>query len=325
MRWLTSAVGVAALLGAASAQDPDSKQVVDAETGFTFGQYVSDQGISFRIAIPDPAPATGSYDAVVQIAAPIAIGWAGIAWGGSMTYNPLTIVWKSGTDVVLSSRFAFGYYVPPAYTGAVYSILKTGTHVNATHWQITAKCTGCTQWGDDDIGVTTLDPTQQNPLAFAFSTVPPDTPSSNTSSFGIHDSIGHWYHDFAQGTNPGFTALVSKNSEGPGSSNATTTATGGSTGKPTNSTLTPPRPTTVTSKTSSFTSVTLTPTGNSTTTSSKPTPPKPTKPTGPPKPSRPPKPTKTLKPTAPVKPPHSPPFPFPVWTPKPKPTAKTPV
>jgi hypothetical protein len=80
--------------------------VVDAETGFTFGQYVSDQGIVFRVAIPDPAPATGGYDAVVQIAAPNAIGWAGMAWGGSMTYNPLTIVWKSGTDVVLSSRFA---------------------------------------------------------------------------------------------------------------------------------------------------------------------------------------------------------------------------
>lgn len=90
----------------ASAQDPDSKQIVDAETGFTFGQYVSDQGISYRIAIPDPAPATGSYDAVVQIAAPIAMGWVGLAWGGSMTYNPLTIAWKSGTDVVLSSRFA---------------------------------------------------------------------------------------------------------------------------------------------------------------------------------------------------------------------------
>jgi len=93
-------------MSAAFAQDPDSKQVVDAETGFTFGQYVSDQGISFRIAIPDPAPADASYDAVFQIAAPTAIGWAGLAWGGSMTYNPLTIAWKSGTDVVLSSRFA---------------------------------------------------------------------------------------------------------------------------------------------------------------------------------------------------------------------------
>lgn len=93
-------------MSSASAQDPDSRQVVDAETGFTFGQYVSDQGISYRIAIPDPAPTNASYDAVIQIAAPIAIGWAGMAWGGSMTYNPLTIAWKSGTDVVLSSRFA---------------------------------------------------------------------------------------------------------------------------------------------------------------------------------------------------------------------------
>lgn len=141
-----------------------------------------------------------------------------------MTYNPLTLAWRSGTDVIVSSRFAFGYYVPPPYTGATYTVLKTGTHVNTTHWQITAKCTGCTHWGDDDTGVTDLDPTQQNPLAYAYSTVAPETPASNTSSFGIHDSIGHWYHDFAQGVNPGFAALVTKNEGGGAIGTATATS-----------------------------------------------------------------------------------------------------
>jgi hypothetical protein len=115
--------------------------------------------------------------------------------------------------------------------------------VNTTHWQVTAKCTGCTSWGDDDQGITTLDPTQQNPLAFAYSEIAPETPASNASSFGIHDSIGHWYHDFAQGVNPGFAGLVAKNSGGAGSSTSTA-AMGGSTGTVSSTTLTAPTPTT---------------------------------------------------------------------------------
>lgn len=89
-------------------QDPpaDSVQVVDEVTGFTFGQYVSDNGISYRIAIPSPIAANAAYDVVLQVAAPLAVGWAGIGWGGSMTYNPLTIGWQNGDGVMTSSRFA---------------------------------------------------------------------------------------------------------------------------------------------------------------------------------------------------------------------------
>ena len=92
-------------------QDPpaDSVVVQDAQTGFTFGQFASDNGLTFRIAlpspIPDPVPDTG-YDSVIQVISPIAIGWAGLAWGGSMTYNPLTIVWRNGDDVTVTSRMA---------------------------------------------------------------------------------------------------------------------------------------------------------------------------------------------------------------------------
>jgi len=80
--------------------------VVDAETGFTFSSYTNDKGISFRVAIPDKVAKDAKYDSVVQIVSPKAIGWVGLAWGGSMTYNPLTIVWQNGKDVVLSSRMA---------------------------------------------------------------------------------------------------------------------------------------------------------------------------------------------------------------------------
>ncbi len=90
-------------------------------------------------------------------------------------------------------------------------MLSKGTHVNATHFQVTAKCTGCSTWGDSDIGISNLTTSGPNPLAFAFSTVPVDNPASNTTNFSIHDLIGHWVHDFAQGVNPNFSSQVSKN------------------------------------------------------------------------------------------------------------------
>lgn len=80
--------------------------VVDDVTGFTFGQFVSDNGISFRIARPETVTADTGYDVVLQVAAPLEIGWAGMGWGGSMTYNPLTIGWQNGDGVMTSSRYA---------------------------------------------------------------------------------------------------------------------------------------------------------------------------------------------------------------------------
>jgi hypothetical protein len=73
----------------------------------TFASYTSDRGITFRVAIPDPIPEDKVYDTVLQIVAPHDLGWAGWAWGGHMTYNPLAVVWANGTNnVVLSSRVA---------------------------------------------------------------------------------------------------------------------------------------------------------------------------------------------------------------------------
>jgi len=87
--------------------DPDSSAFADPETGLTFASYTSDRGITFRVAIPDPIPEDKVYDTVLQIVAPHDLGWAGWAWGGHMTYNPLAVVWANGTNnVVLSSRVA---------------------------------------------------------------------------------------------------------------------------------------------------------------------------------------------------------------------------
>ncbi|KAJ9142467.1 CBD9-like protein [Pleurostoma richardsiae] len=213
MLWFSRLIGFAALVSTVSCQDePDSKSIADLQTGFTFGSFTNDNGITYNIAIPSDAITAGNFDVVFQTIVPIGVGWSGFAWGGSMTYNPLTIVWLNGQDMVVSSREAYGYYVPPVYENATYTILQGGTHVNSTHYQVTVKCTGCTYWGDTDFGYTALDPTQSVAFAFAFSMTPPENPTDGASSFSIHDQVGHWIHDLTQGSNPSFASIVTKNS-----------------------------------------------------------------------------------------------------------------
>lgn len=87
--------------------EPDSRAYVDAETGLKYAAYNSDRGIAFRVALPGTLAAGKEFDTIIQIAAPLDVGWAGFAWGGTMTYNPLAIAWANGTsNPVLSSRIA---------------------------------------------------------------------------------------------------------------------------------------------------------------------------------------------------------------------------
>ncbi|EXF77407.1 carbohydrate-binding cytochrome b562 [Colletotrichum fioriniae PJ7] len=104
MRWLTYTLSVVALISfVAIAQD---QSTYCDSLGRCFASYTNAGGITYGIAIPE-GPATGQpYEAIVQITSPIEVGWAALAWGGSMTYNPLTIVWANGKDVVVSSRMA---------------------------------------------------------------------------------------------------------------------------------------------------------------------------------------------------------------------------
>lgn len=61
--------------------------------------------VIYRIAIPDVSSAP--FDVLLQIVAPIAkAGWAGIAWGGAMKNNPLTVAWPNGAGAVVSSRWS---------------------------------------------------------------------------------------------------------------------------------------------------------------------------------------------------------------------------
>ena len=66
----------------------------------------------FRLAIPDAT--TAPFDALLQITAPVALGWAGFSWGGGMTGNPLTVAWPNGNNATVSSRWAtYVLYSPP--------------------------------------------------------------------------------------------------------------------------------------------------------------------------------------------------------------------
>jgi len=93
-----------------TAQAADSSVYRDAETGFTFSQYNAlysiGNSIAVRIAVPSPVAENTPYDAVIQIVGPKAvIGWTGLAWGGSMISNPLTLFWEYNNKPVVSSRY----------------------------------------------------------------------------------------------------------------------------------------------------------------------------------------------------------------------------
>jgi hypothetical protein len=106
----------------------------------------------------------------------------------------------------------YSSFSPPlAYDSATYTVLDKGTHVNNTHWQVTAKCSGCSRWGDEDSGgIVRLNPAGENALACAYSTFPVNDAAKNDSSFSMHQGVGHWVHDFSQGANANFAASLAR-------------------------------------------------------------------------------------------------------------------
>lgn len=176
------------------------------DTQICFSEFkVPTHDVIYRIAIPDVSAAP--FDVLLQIVAPISTtGWAGIAWGGKMTNNPLTVGWSNGKSAVVSSRFATyvcssspgtesqlisssGKTLPGAYAGATYAVLPT-SNANATHWQLDVLCRGCSQWSGGS-----LNPNGVNSLAWAKGTGAVSAASSNTSSFQYHDGRGVVSHD----------------------------------------------------------------------------------------------------------------------------------
>lgn len=85
-------------IGNASAQS-----FCDPELGdLCFQERTSQSGVTYRIAIPTGA--AEGFQAILQIVAPLEVGWAGLAWSSSMTNGPLTVGWANGDDTVVTGR-----------------------------------------------------------------------------------------------------------------------------------------------------------------------------------------------------------------------------
>lgn len=89
---------------------PRAVSYTDPETGFTFSETRAaatlSSNIVYRIAQPANIPANQPYDIVLQVVAPNQLGWVGLAWGGSMIRNPLTVAYPNGQRPTVSSRWA---------------------------------------------------------------------------------------------------------------------------------------------------------------------------------------------------------------------------
>ncbi|KAK8096598.1 Cellobiose dehydrogenase [Apiospora kogelbergensis] len=212
MKWLSIATVTAGLAGSAAAQ-AESVPYTDAETGIAFQSYPSADGVEFRVALPATIEAGKPYDVILQVEAPKSLGWIGWAWAGQMTYNPLTIIWANGDQVMHSSRMAFGYSSPTAYPDATYQILK-GTGVKGDTLKFTALCKGCSSWTDFTGEPFTVDASQEARFAYAFSANPVAAPADNGTTFTIHDGVGHWYHDLPGAKSASFADWVAKNTVG---------------------------------------------------------------------------------------------------------------
>lgn len=101
-----------------------------------------------------------------------------------------------------------GHTTPQPYRDATYTVLKAGTKANNTHWQITAKCTGCAYWTSQDGGSRFLNPNGSNRVAMAMSLTKPSSPNSNTSSIDYHFMHGYWDSDLRIATNANFATVV---------------------------------------------------------------------------------------------------------------------
>ncbi|KAI1842542.1 hypothetical protein JX266_011296 [Neoarthrinium moseri] len=203
MHILQSVTAGVALIGTALAAPSAAAAKYCDAAGVCFSESVAG-GVTFRAAIPNVSAAP--FDIILQIVAPKATGWAGIAWGGAMANNPLTLGWANGNSTVVSSRWATGHVLPGAYAGATYTTLS-GSSVNATHWTLTTLCTGCSQWTASGTAKK-LDPSAAATVAYGLATTPPTEPSNNASRIAVHTAKGKFTLDLAAAKTEKFDSYV---------------------------------------------------------------------------------------------------------------------
>ncbi|KAF2653086.1 iron reductase domain protein [Lophiostoma macrostomum CBS 122681] len=196
----------AALVVLASSQTPTP--YYDSTSGISYSSVTQANGVTFRVALP---VAVTPADAILQVIAPVKYGWCGFAWGGHMINNPLSVSWPTGATTgqksIVSSRMALGYTaVPSPYPNATYTPIK-GPAANSTHWTLTTRCQGCTIWSSSD-GDFNIQNETEAVFAYACSSTPPVTPSSNTSDIQVHEEFGIWGHDLSAAKNASFSSWV---------------------------------------------------------------------------------------------------------------------
>jgi hypothetical protein len=78
----------------------------DPATTICYSGWTGGNGVTIGVALPKVT--TAPFDSVIQIVSPVANGWVGLAWGGTMPYVPLTVAWPvNGTNTTIySSRMA---------------------------------------------------------------------------------------------------------------------------------------------------------------------------------------------------------------------------
>jgi hypothetical protein len=89
-----------------SALGQSAKRYCDAATSICYSGWTGGNGVTIGVALPKATAAP--FDTVLQIVSPIANGWVGFSWGGTMPYVPLTIGWvnRAANTTIYSSRMA---------------------------------------------------------------------------------------------------------------------------------------------------------------------------------------------------------------------------
>jgi len=163
-------------------------------------------GITYRLAIP-VNPAEG-FQTILQIEAPLSVGWAGFAWATSMTNGPLTMGWANGEEVTISGRKT-EVYTYPEVDPAVTLTALAGSYANETHWKASILCEGCSQFTNPAGNEIVLDPAATAaPFAWASADTAPADPADPASTFGFHSETGYLTFNLAEAQAEGFEEAI---------------------------------------------------------------------------------------------------------------------
>jgi hypothetical protein len=102
------------------------------------------------------------------------------------------------------------YNTPSENPNAEYTYLK-GTGVNSTHWTLTVRCRGCSQWSDSDSNLVSFMSTSTTTFSMARGFAPVLEPANNASIFNVHDDTEKWEHDLTLARSPSFNAWIAQN------------------------------------------------------------------------------------------------------------------